>query len=457
MKLLAVLLLTGCVVDDPTFDTSEKPGPGPGGPGPQSPPVKPTPPPTLGAPQPDAFGSGQTLFMNGPADPMNPFFASLGTNGRSCGSCHAESAGFSITPAGVQAKFNQTQGLDPIFRTNDGSVSPTADVSTVTARKAAYAMLLNHGLIRIGLPVPANADFTLVAVDDPYGHASAADLSLFRRPLPSTSLTFIPAVMWDGRESSLGSQAIDATLGHAQATGTNQSQMDAIVAFESSIYSAQTKDKVAGDLIAVQDQLFDPSSFYIGINDPLGHDPKGIGFDEHVFSVFDGWSGEHKNDPASKAKQSIYRGQQIFNSRKFQITGVKGLNDLVGSDSITGTCTLCHDTPNVGNHSFPIALNLGLTDESRRAADMPLYTFQNNATGEQVKTTDPGRALVTGKFADIGKFKGPILRGLAMRAPYFHNGFAATLNDAVDFYDDRFDIGLTAQDKTDLVAFLQAL
>jgi cytochrome c peroxidase len=71
--------------------------------------------------------------------------------------------------------------------------------------------------------------------------------------------------------------------------------------------------------------------------------------------------------------------------------------------------------------------------------------------------TDPGRALITGKCADIGRVKGPILRGLAARAPYFHNGSAATLRDAVEFYDRRFDIGFTEQQKADLVAFLSAL
>jgi cytochrome c peroxidase len=68
-----------------------------------------------------------------------------------------------------------------------------------------------------------------------------------------------------------------------------------------------------------------------------------------------------------------------------------------------------------------------------------------------------GRALITGKWKDIGRFKGPILRGLAARAPYFHDGSAPTLYDAVKFYDDRFKIQLTPQEKTDLVAFLRAL
>jgi len=88
---------------------------------------------------------------------------------------------------------------------------------------------------------------------------------------------------------------------------------------------------------------------------------------------------------------------------------------------------------------------------------MPLYTFRNKATREIVQTTDPGRALITGKWKDMSLFKGPVLRGLPARAPYFHNGFAATLADVIDFYNRRFNIGLTAKEKSDLLAFLRAL
>jgi cytochrome c peroxidase len=65
--------------------------------------------------------------------------------------------------------------------------------------------------------------------------------------------------------------------------------------------------------------------------------------------------------------------------------------------------------------------------------------------------------MITGKWSDIGKFKGPILRALAARAPYFHNGSAAALEDVVDFYNTRFNIGLTRREEADLVAFLSAL
>jgi cytochrome c peroxidase len=77
--------------------------------------------------------------------------------------------------------------------------------------------------------------------------------------------------------------------------------------------------------------------------------------------------------------------------------------------------------------------------------------------GQVFTVTDLGRALITGRCADVGKVKGPILHGLAARAPYFHNGSAATLEDIVNFYDQRFSIGFTDQEKEDLVAFLKAL
>ena len=128
-----------------------------------------------------------------------------------------------------------------------------------------------------------------------------------------------------------------------------------------------------------------------------------------------------------------------------------------GGEGIPGTCTTCHNTPNVGNHSVPLAIDIGLNDPARRTPDLPLFLLVNNATHATVQTTDPGRALVTGKWNDIGKTKGPILRGLSGRAPYFHNGSAATLDDVVDFYNTRFTIDLTAQEKQDLVHFLSSL
>jgi cytochrome c peroxidase len=72
-------------------------------------------------------------------------------------------------------------------------------------------------------------------------------------------------------------------------------------------------------------------------------------------------------------------------------------------------------------------------------------------------TTDLGQALIDGSFDHAGKIKGPILRGLASRAPYFHNGSAKTLQDVLSFYEQRFNVVLTPQEESDLIAFLNAL
>ena len=76
-----------------------------------------------------------------------------------------------------QRRSDATASTDPLFRAIDGANSPLADVSTVAARRQAYRLLLSKGLIRVRRPIPPNAEFWLVAVDDPYGHASARELS----------------------------------------------------------------------------------------------------------------------------------------------------------------------------------------------------------------------------------------------------------------------------------------
>jgi cytochrome c peroxidase len=418
-------------------------------------------------------GAVQTISTAGHIDTTNPFFQSLGTNGRSCFSCHRPDAAWSITPASVSERFRRTRGLDPIFRTVDGSVSPFADVSTVEARQVAYSMLLTKGLIRIGLGIPSNAEFRLSEVDDPYAYASSRELSLFRRPLPSTNLTFLSTVMFDGRETFPGKsvtfdlldQSNSATTGHAQATAPLTSTLEQeIVDFETGLYTAQVYDFAAGDLdeqgATGGPRALSRQPFFIGVNDPLGQNPTGAPFSPVIFTDFSAWANLQSShgrlaDPRTQARMAVARGEQLFNSKPISITGVAGLNDALGVATIAGTCGTCHDTPNVGDHSVPAPLNIGIADASRRTPDMPLYTLQNLATGETVQTTDPGRALVTGKWKDIGKFKGPILRGLAARAPYFHNGSAETLADVVTFYNTRFSIGLTQAEISDLVAFLR--
>jgi hypothetical protein len=383
-----------------------------------------------GLPFPNPTGFASTVSTTGRIDLGNEFFQDLGANGRRCVSCHLPSAGWTITPAQVQAIFERTQGgvipdplgLGAIFRTNDGSNSPVADVSTLAARRSAYSMVLNKGLIRVGIGVPASADFELVAVDDPYHFASAQELSLFRRPLPTTNLQFLTTVMWDGRETFGGSdhcniaaeggacfasihfdlsdQSNGATQGHAQAPNPiTNAQRESIVAFETALATAQSWDEKAKHLRSAgakggPEAIFD-QPFYYGINDNLGDYRTGAPFTTTVFDIYDEWTNKHGGG-TDEARRAVARGQAIFNAREFTISGVGGLN--VNSPfnpplpaSFQGTCTTCHDTPNSGNHSIAAPLNIGLVDASRRTPDMPLYTLQQKCVtlGDGTKVVGP--------------------------------------------------------------------
>jgi cytochrome c peroxidase len=422
----------------------------------------------------NASGQLRTFNAAGALDLNNPFFRDLGTNGRTCFTCHQPQDAWTITPAGVLERFIESNGTDPIFRSNDGSNCE----GTASRSPKAYSLLLTRGLIRVGIDVPIGAEFVIDEVDDPYKcGAPLTQASMYRRPLPSTNVKFLTAVMWDGRESSptrtieedLMHQSNEATIGHAQASlPLTALERQQIVAFEMGLFTAQSRDTDAGSLSAEGASggpltLFN-QPFFIGINDPVGLNPTGTGFTPNVFTLFNPWGAlpGSANDERTRARRSIARGQEIFNTKTFTISGVAGLNGqtfpngVIPPASFPGTCTICHDTPNAGNHSVKAPLNLGLT-EPKVAKYLPVYALRNVATGDTVRTTDPGRAMITGKWADVGKFKGPVLRALAARAPYFHNGSAATLEEAIQFYDDRFDIGLTRREKDDLAAFLRAL
>ena len=438
--------------------------------------------------------SGPTLTAN------NAFFQNLGTNGRTCFTCHQPADGWTVSAQHVQERF-AVDANDPLFRLVDGATCPSDDVSTPGKQRQAYSLLLDKGLIRIGLQLPpvATLQFQILSVDDPYNcntnpttgltSPTTGVVSSYRRPLPAANLGFLSTIMWDGREPSLFSQAVDATLGHAQASAPpTAAQRQQIVTFEgcttadttslcastpaaSGSFTAQIFDNAAGLLndagaqggpLTIAQQV---ASFFIGINDPLGNNPTGAAFTPVVFDLFDTWASPG-GDKEVAARAAIARGQQVFNTIPINITGVGGLNDALNQPSIGGFCGTCHDTPNAGNHSVKAPLNIGIANAGVNRppaldiSGLPVFTVwctSGALKGQMFEVTDLGRATITGQCADIGKLKGPILRGLAARAPYFHNGSAATLLDVVNFYDQRFSIGFTKQQKSDLVAFLNAL
>ncbi len=94
------------------------------------------------------------------------------------------------------------------------------------------------------------------------------------------------------------------------------------------------------------------------------------------------------------------------------------------------------------------------------------YSFKNNGLAEVY--ADSGRIRVTAVEADRDKFKVPSLRNVALTAPYMHDGSIASLAQVVEHYnsggannpqkDERIKpLNLTAQEKSDLLEFLNAL
>ncbi|MCL2450757.1 MAG: hypothetical protein FWD17_17565, partial [Polyangiaceae bacterium] len=391
-----------------------------------------------------------------------------------------------MNPSTANALFSSTDGSDPLFAPVDGADCPDrgAAAQTLDQKRAASSQLLTKGNIRIFLPVPAGAEYQIRIVSDPYGCETsslyglpAGVVSMYRRVLAATNLTmnaqFTPdfsgvppqgAIMWDAREPTLQSQFIDATLGHAQASSTPaDDQVTQGVNFELGLFTAQKTGQGVG--------AFDENGATAG---PVSLPSVGTPFTPNfgvpnAFNTFDGWAAS-----TNEAQASVNRGQTIFDTRQFSIVGVAGFNDVLGGGPVTGTCATCHNNLDMGSDVIPGGRHLGIGDNSRvdqsgnqttatvlpPTSDQPLFSFLcpvgsihffsnpvvvDGTTYDELQTTDPGMALISGKCNDLGQFKVPRLRGLVARAPFFHGGNAAGLADVVEFYNVRFNIGLIAQ------------
>jgi cytochrome c peroxidase len=448
-------------------------------------------------PYPTPSGTVATFSESGSIDPNSIFFQELGTNARSCATCHQLNQGMSLSTASIQALFASSNGADPLFLAVDGANCPTA----ASGDSAAHSLVLNKGLIRIAEALPANVQFNIAVAQDPYGCAVTANgstgqpaYSVYRRPLPASGLTFLSDVMWDTREtaaplnaaatlsanllSDLGAQSANAVATHEQGTAApTAAQLNQLAQFEEGLYTAEETDTQAGSLssngAAGGAAALAAQFYYPGINDAFGQDPQGKPFNPALFTLFAAW--ENSTNPA---QASIARGEDIFNTALMTIANVRGLNDnpALGSPVlINGTCGTCHDAPNIGTHSLPLPLDIGTSRLAASETDpgilaglqqlttpsLPIYqiTGCTDLNGDPVVyvTTDPGVALFTGLCADVNRLKVPGLRGLAARAPYFHNGSAANLSDVVKFYDSRFLMNLNPQQQIDLANFLNAL
>ena len=363
-----------------------------------------------------------------------------GTNGRSCESCHLPQVGWSIRPVDVELKFLLTQGNDPIFNALDAN-NPSPDVSSLQAKRASYSML-RKGLFRRGGPIQSTFEFEIFAFDDPLGAgASATQVQAFRRPLATANFHIAKNIGWHDQNTN-GSGDVHAGL-IAQAAGNITGSQQGPPATPATLESIATYE--LGLAFAQQ------FSFGAGLLTSCGAKggPENLSAQQSAsgrFDLFDAWvnlkPGSCGTKSADRKRAQIARGQEIFNS-------VNANNNR--------SCNGCHNAVNNGSNVDGRLFDVGASQAQFRKPGMPLYTMKNKATLETRDTTDPGRALRSGRWIDMDRFKTPSLRGIVARPPYFHNGIAANLTEAVRHYETALEFEYSDQEREDLVAFLEAL
>jgi cytochrome c peroxidase len=380
----------------------------------------------------NSSGRAATFSTQGAIHITSEYFQAQGSNGRSCATCHTPEDGWSITPATLQRLFDESEGGHPVFNAldaNNPDVLPT--ITTVEESMAAYSMLLSRGVFRRGGTPQANAEWELIAVDDPHGFASLSRLVHWRRPLPTINFPLGNAtVNWDGgnsvgtdqRAGLLNQAARNITGGQQGPPATPQVLAD-IVDFETSLFTAQVIMHGVGRL---------DSDGARGGPEAMTTMTRASG----RFDLFDAWV--NRENPR---RAQIARGQELFNN-----TNASGER-----------CSACHDAANDGSNTRHLLFDVGAASAAARTPDLPLYTFRNRTTGATRQLTDAGRGNITGLWDDLGRFKTPTMRGLSSRAPYFHNGIAASLEEVVRHYETHLGFVFTDEERADLVAFLSAL
>ncbi|MFM2124806.1 MAG: hypothetical protein RL328_1257, partial [Acidobacteriota bacterium] len=236
-------------------------------------------------------------------------------------------------------------------------------------------------------------------------------------------------------------------------------ELERIVAFESQIYMAQVHDGGIGKLVTPGAP---PALGPLAMRDGKAGQSSGA-----AFQSFDMWKGS-----SNATMASIARGADLFMNRKFSIRDTAYINTASAGNPVQRTCATCHNAPLTGMDVSAGWVDVGTTNLRAAAerpsgiesSELPVFKITCNKDaaphpflGRTIYTTDPGRAMISGKCADVGAIVMQQLRGLSARPPYFVNGSAKTLRDVVNFYERRYGMGLTEAEKTDLVNFLGAL
>jgi hypothetical protein len=445
----------------------------------------------------------------------HPFFEAIGGNGRACVTCHQPADAMSLSVETIKRRWDETNGRDPLFTAIDGMNCPHLPQGD----PASHSLLLDRGLIRVFLPWPPRAhdggviepEFGMEVVRDPtgcnthpeYGLTSAEPtISVYRRPRPAINLRYVTSagfgvsafvgkngslalvdpetgrpvnmnLMADAREATLKTQAQSAAATHLERDSPlTANQLAAIDRFERQLYGAQIESTGAGRLDEPGGPpALGPAAMAASRDGVLGNNTS-----NYVFPLDDVWSNHADSDEGQDSfRASVARGHDAFFFRTFWIRDSMYINSVGLGNPIKRTCSTCHgmhmtamDVANgwmdLGTTNLPWAKEAPVSPWATRENEMPLFKLTcrkdlppHPFLGREIYTQDPGRALITGKCDDIGAIVIQQFRGLAARAPYFSNGSAASLREVIDYYDRRYNIQYSEQEKRDLANFLGVL
>jgi len=348
-------------------------------------------------------------------------------NGRSCADCHMPSDSFQLSPANVEARFQNLQRRrvtnrradDPLFRPVDAN-----DYRINGDSASDFSNLRENALIRITFPLPPNIRLIDPATNQP---SSATSVDVWRM-VPTVNNVKLTGpdgqnpwtrgpnpsggYQLDGRFGTLQEQALAALTAHAEIhIAPQHGMLDDLSAFQNVLFSSPGVRALSNAVSA-------------GVTPLPDADP-----------------------PLNEVEQA---GKVVFTRACGQCHGGPGQSTpqapVIRYHDISTDCPRPVDpgpTPRFVFKPCPASLS--------RNARTYLIKLPNGATlpdgTDTIRRTssDPGRALLTG-FAGVGlpatddwnKFDIPSLRGIGKTAPYFHNNSAATLEEVVDNYTAFF-------------------
>jgi hypothetical protein len=371
---------------------------------------------------------GETAVARGREAFNNPPRKKFGGNARACADCHIPSESFQLSPAAAKARFDALQAArardknadDPLFRPVD------ADDFRVNGNNASdFSNLVENGLVRVTMPLPANVKLIDPATGQP-SNETTVDLWRAVMPVLNVAITGPDGVAptWppgaprvpvmgqdpngpnrqggyqhDGRFGTLQEQARGALFAHAQVSVEPPARMlDDLAAFEQTLFSSGRVKRLANAIL----------------------------------------SGSTSFPDADRGLTELeQQGKVVFNRACAQCHG----GTLHPSGSTPETAIV---RPLVRYHNIQAACPRPAADgfsPCPQRLNRNARTYQvtlANGTTQTFTTSDPGRLLLTGQLADLGVMDITQLRGISNTAPYFHNNSAATLEEVLDHYDALF-------------------